>query len=99
MTADEVRQKLRDIVWEFAPRLAASVLDRRDFDYTQQLATRIDAAMQLLERFNKEVEETPDDDGIVILKRLDGKLATEKATLPEEVKGPSIWELIQKPVL
>ncbi len=97
MTHDEVRSQLRGFVLESAPTLASAVLTRQDFDLVEQLAVRVDAAVDLLARYEREVEESPDEDGLILMKRLEHKLKLEKPS--EGPKGPSIWELLQKPAL
>lgn len=99
MKHQEVRDHLRGIVWELTPKLATSVLDRRDYEYSHELATRIDAALELVKRFDEAAKEQPGADGLVLLKGLESKMALERATAPEAQRGPSIWELIQKPAL
>ncbi len=84
---------------EFAPKLAKAVIDRRDYDYQHELAVRVDAAVHLLERFEREVAENPGVDALLLLKGLEGKLTVERAEAPEQRKGPSIWDLIQRPAL
>lgn len=97
--ADEVREHLRGIMAEFGPKLAKAVLDRRDYDYQHELAVRYDAAVALLQRFEQEVAEHPGVDALVLLKGLESKLQVERAEAPEQRKGPSVWDLLQRPAL
>jgi len=79
------------------PKLADAVLRRRDDEYIQGLAVRVDAAAELSKRFEKEAEAHPETPALLLLKAISDRLATQKE--PEEPKGPSIWELLQKPAL
>ncbi len=99
MKADEVREHLRVIALELGPKLATAVISRRDYDYQHELAVRLDAAVNLLARFEEEVKAQPGVDALVLLKGLEGKLANEKAQAPEQRTGPSVWDLIQRPNL
>jgi len=95
MTHDEVRSNLRHIILEFAPRLAEAVLGHSDFDHMEQMAQRVDAAANLIHRFEQEVALDPTESAFVLLLRVERKL---KEAEPPPV-GPSVWDLLRKPVL
>lgn len=95
MTHDEVRTNLRDIILEFAPKLAEAVLGHSNFDHTEQMAQRIDAAGNLIRLFEQEAALDPNESAFVLLLRVERKL---KETEPPRV-GPSVWDLLRQPAL
>jgi hypothetical protein len=97
LTHDDVRKHLRELVQTLGPKLADAVLSRRDYEYMQELATRLDAAAKLVKRFDEYSGAHPDTSAFLLLKDIAEKLASEKE--PEAPRGPSIWELLQKPAL
>ncbi len=95
LTHDEVRTDLRKIILEFAPGLATAVLDRRDLEFMEQFAQRVDAAASILKQFEEESEAHPEVRAFDILVRIEARLKDE----PSPKRGPSIWELVQNPAL
>ena len=95
LTHDEVRSNLRDIILEFAPRLAEAVLGHDDFDHMEHTAQRVNAAANLIRMFEQEVALDPSEGAFTLLLRVERKL---KEVEPPRI-GPSVWDLLRKPAL
>jgi hypothetical protein len=61
----------------------------------EQMAVRVDAAANLIHRFEQEVALNPTESAFRLLMRVEGKL---KEAMPPRV-GPSVWDLVRRPVL
>ena len=97
MTHDEVRETLKGLYAQLAPGLAKAVLDR-DYAGADALAIRVDSLTTLLAGFEEESKKSPGIDGILLLNRLMTSLPQERER-SSGPKGPSIWELIQRPAV